>query len=155
MPALAVLFLLQVLSSPPTAEPDRDCFVRENTNGVRVMRYIGDRACVDFGPVRTIEGIWVNAFEGSSFHEGAGTLDDVRGRPHTTWLTFDDDSVKPPGLRPTQHPPHAHRLTFVGRTAKDMQRKPLEGYGHFGMSPGLVLVDRVTEWRDLGPIETK
>jgi len=155
MPTLAVLFLLQALSPPPLAGPDPACFVHETIGGVRAMRYIGDRACVDFGPVRTIEGIWVNAFEGSSFHEGARTLDDVRGRPHTTWLTFDDASVKPPGLKPLQHPPHAHRLTFVGRTAKDMHRKPLEGYGHFGMSPGVALVDRVTEWRDLGPIEAR
>ena len=39
---------------------------------------------------------------------------------------------------------------FVGRDAKEMNRKPLNGYGHMSMAAGAVLVDDLTGVTDLG-----
>lgn len=150
MLGLITSMLLQ--SAAPLPDKER-CFVEDRTSAVVVMRYIGDRACVDFTPPRQITGVWIDQFEGSSFHEGVADLDGVRGRAHTTWLTIDDASVLPGDFkRVRRHPPHAYRLTFIGQTARDMNRPPLEGYGHFGVSPGLVIVDRLLSAKDLGPI---
>jgi hypothetical protein len=157
MPLFAVLFLLQAAPRPapppplPAAIKDR-CFVRDDSAGVPKTRYVGDRACFDFDPARTLNGVWVVAFEGSSFHEGAQILEDVRGRPNTTWLSFDKASVTPPDFKliPDLRP-HAYRLTFVGKTTKAVQRSPRSGYGHLNMSRELVMVDQVTEW-DLGTV---
>lgn len=150
MLGLIASMLLQSATPPPDKER---CFLEDRKSAVVVLRYIGDRACVDFMPPRQITGVWIDQFEGSSFHENVGDLDGVRGRAHTTWLTIDKASVLPGDFKPARkRPPHAYRLTFVGRTARDMNRKPLEGYGHFGMSPGLVLVDRLLSAEDLGPI---
>ena len=151
MSILALLLLAQAAAPLPGPKPD--CFVRETSGGVLALRYIGDRACVDFDPAKTMTGVWINGFEGSSFHEGASGLADIKGQPLDVWLTLDEASVTPAGFpKGWTMPPHAYRLTFVGKRAKDMQRPPLSGYGHFGGSPGLVLVDTVTAWQDLGPV---
>jgi len=129
------------------AAPSR-CFVDKVINNVPISEYIGDRACVDLDPPRTFSGIWVLQFEGSTFVEGAKTMKDVQGRRHTTWLTVDRQSVMPfrtdGGYNPTYY-----RVTFTGRSAADMNAKPLEGYGHFNMYPGLVVVDRMTSLKQL------
>ncbi|MBI1682519.1 hypothetical protein [Caulobacter hibisci] len=148
---VAAMFLQASSPPPPPSPPESHCFVREQTNGHVFVRYLGDRACVDFAPARTISGVWIDQFEGSSFYEGATSLSDIAGRKHTTWLTLDAQTELPAGFVRKRPTARAYRLTFVGRNARDMDRLPLEGYGHFGVSPGLVLVDRLTVWEDLGP----
>lgn len=115
------------------------------------MQDMSDRTPVDFTAPREISGIWIDEFEGSSFHEGVHDLKEARERRHSVWLDMDEDSVVPPAFHATDYG-HAYRLTFIGRTARDMHRSPLEGYGHLGVSPGLVRVDRLLQWEDLGPI---
>ncbi|AHE56318.1 hypothetical protein [Sphingomonas sanxanigenens] len=146
--ALPIL-MLQAAAPPPQAPKEARCFVKEKQGAYTIHTYIGARACEAFDPPREIAGVWVNQFEGSSFHEGATSLADLEGRPHRVWLSMDKDSVLPVDFKPQRS--HVYRLRFVGRTATDMNRKPLEGYGHFGVSPGMVLVDRLVGWEDLGP----
>lgn len=143
--------LLQPLADR-SAEQKR-CNKEVLRNGVRSLQYVGDRACVDFTPARRISGIWIDQFEGSAFYEGAQDLAALGARKDRIWLSFDDGSIIPFGFKRVGSG-NAYRLTFVGRNARDMKRKPIEGYGHFGMSAGLVLVDRLVEWVDLGRLES-
>lgn len=142
---ILITFAVQAVSQ------DR-CYSTVTEGGARGKSYIGDRACIDFAPARQITGIWIDEFEGSAFYEGAKNLDDVRKREDRVWLTIDKKSAVPAKFK-RMGSMQAYRLTFVGRFARDMKRKPIEGYGHFGMSNGLVLVDRLLSWEDLGRVE--
>lgn len=158
MLTLALALALQVAPPPPSPPKDtrvdhtRDrCFhLERGGGGVPIMVYIGDRACVDLEPPREISGVWIHQFEGSVFIEGATTREEAVKTRASTWLTTDEQTVFPKNFPGNPLEAHAYRVTFVGRFAKDMRRKPLEGYGHFGMYPGLVLMDRMTAWEDLG-----
>jgi hypothetical protein len=149
-----VLLTALLFAQAAAAGSKEFCYVEERHNEVRVIRYIGDRACIDFTPPRRVSGIWIDQFEGSSFFEGLTKASQLSGREHTTWLTIDDETVVPDGFK-REYRGNIYHVTFIGRTAKDMNRKPLEGYGHFGMSPGLVLVDRLLEWKNLGRIDAR
>lgn len=99
---------------------------------------------------REFSGVWLNRFEGSSFHEGARDLKAARDDRQSIWLSMTDEAAAAPGFHPL--PNHAYRLRFTGRAARDMKARPPFGYGHMGMSAGLVVVDQVAEAVDLGPI---
>jgi hypothetical protein len=135
------------------AHPD-SCFITSKLGRYRLMTYIGDRKCVALEPPRTISGIWINEFEGSSFHENIKRLREVRlgaeSSNERVWLTIDNETLISPELkrRPSGR---AYRIKFIGRNASDMRRKSGDGYGHLGGSSGLVLVDRVIDWKDIGP----
>lgn len=146
MPPFALALLLQ---AAPETKLDR-CHYWDRSGGVPAVAYIGDRACVDFEPAREITGVWIFRFEGSVFIEGAATREAAMEAKPSTWLTIDRQTVFPKGFTGNPIEARAYRVTFVGRFAKDRNRKPLEGYGHFGMYPGLVLMDRMTAWEDLG-----
>lgn len=132
---------------PAMAAPE-NCFNPSQHGGTRVMIYVGDRKCVEFDEPREFTGIWINGFESSAFHEGAAGLADAKAAKPLVWFSMDELSIRPAGFRVKLG--HAYRLTMIARPAKDMNRKPIEGYGHFGMWPGLVLVERITAWEDLG-----
>lgn len=141
--------LLVTVALPALAVPE-NCFVPEVHGTTRVQVYIGDRKCVDLREPETLHGIWINQFEGSVFHEGADDLAKALAVRSPVWLSMDAQSVKPAGFVPARG--HAYQLTMVARKAKDMNRQPLEGYGHFNMSAGLVLVDEIVAWKDLGKV---
>ena len=144
--------LLLLLSIPAAAAGS--CYREVLVNGEPMRQFTGYRHCVEFDPPRVISGIWIDRFEGMSFHEGIGDLALARGRKNPPWLEMDEQTIRPSDFRSRPFAGmagQAYVLTFVGRTAKDMNRKPMEGYGHFGMSPGLILVDRVINWQPLGP----
>jgi hypothetical protein len=134
---------LMVLLAGSTAVDD--CFVEKRSGGVTLMTYIGDRACIDFKPARLYHGVFVDNFEGQSYYDGAASLADIKGRHDKVWFSTDGRtrlSVSIPGPR---YQGGIYRVTFLGREAKNMNREPLQGYGHFGMSAGVVLVDDLTE----------
>lgn len=153
MLTIALALALQTAPPPPSPPETRmaRCYDIERRDGVpTVMRYLGDRTCVDFDPPRRISGVWLYKFEYSVFLEGATSRAELNQARNLPWLTIDKDTVLPTGFRPSYIEGRAYRVTFEGRAAKDMQRKPMEGYGHFGAFPGLFLVDRVVSWEDLG-----
>ena len=119
--------------------------------GTEIEEYKGDRVCVDFQQPREFQGIWVNQFEGIRFVENARTLADIPTGDgiERVWFTIDEQTRMPAGWRSAPLG-RAYRVRFRGRAAQDMHRKPLDGYGHFGMSAGLVLVDELFEIEDLG-----
>jgi hypothetical protein len=121
------------------------CFVEDTRGGVTVMAYIGDRACVDFKPPRLYHGLFVDNFEGQAYYDGAGSLADLKDRKDRVWFSTDGKRrfrVQIPGPR---YRGTIYRVTFRGREAKNMGRKPLEGYGHMSMSAGVVLVDELKD----------
>lgn len=132
----------------PAATPDR-CWTVERHGATPVHVYRGDRVCVDLAPAREMQGVWINEFESSSFHEGARTTAEAIARPRRAWLTIDGQTRTPPGF--TRLRGHAYRITMIARPARDMNRKPAEGYGHMGVSPGLVVAERIVAMEDLGP----
>lgn len=147
---LMLALALQAASVPAPETKLSRCYYWDRSGGVPAMAYIGDRACVDFEPPREITGVWIFQFEGSAFVEGANTLEEaIKARP-SIWLTIDRETKYPAGFQANPMEAHAFRVRFMGRFAKEMSRKPIEGYGHFGMYPGLVLMDRLIVWEDLG-----
>ncbi|RAK50953.1 hypothetical protein DJ018_17480 [Phenylobacterium deserti] len=96
-----------------------------------------------------MEGVWLNTFEGSAFYEGATSLADARGEARV-WFRHEEPLIAWKGAPPKEE--HAYRVVLIGRSAEDMNRPPLQGYGHMGLWPGLVVVDELLELQDLGPL---
>jgi hypothetical protein len=137
MPALVSLVAM--------ASPVAECEVRDASMLIpRPER----GPCVLFQPRRRMHGVWVDAFEGQSFREGAGTTYDVPERRGNVWIQF--QAAARAKLPRQEGSGHAYRIRFLGRKAKDMQRQSLDGYGHFGLSAGLIIVDRLIQIEDLG-----
>ena len=146
----ALFLLLAASVSSSDREAADDCWTEEVVGGVTTMVHRGYRQCVDLTEPREISGVWVNQFESSAFYENAQDATVHGSADRRVWLDFDAISVTPPEFEPQYG--HAYQLKIVARSAKDMDHKPLQGYGHMGLSDGLVLVDRVVEWEDLGLI---
>jgi hypothetical protein len=155
MLALSLLTLMlggqDSAARPRVIEKEDRCSRTVRTGNSTVVEYKGDRSCVDFGPPRPFIGLWINEFEGSRFVENGTSLADLpRGnKGDSIWLNIDEGKWLG---RWTRRYGHVYRVRFQGRAALDMHRKPLEGYGHFGMSPGLVIVDELAELTDLGEV---
>jgi hypothetical protein len=146
---LPLFVLASLAGSVPARVPH--CSGERVENGIKVIDYRGDRTCIAFGPPRRFRGIWLASMEGFDFVEGTTTIAQAKARSRKVWLTIDQQSLVTPDLR-RPHIGHAYRVSFIGRAAIDMHRKPPDGYGHMGMSSGLVLVDRMLVAKDLGPI---
>ena len=112
------------------------------------MTHVGDRKCLTFDPPRTISGIWINEFEGSSFHEDMKSLSKVQSSKYDVWLSIDNDTAMSPELERRGFG-RAYKITFIGRNARDMPGKPTGGYGHGSLYKGLIIVDRVIDWEDI------
>jgi hypothetical protein len=155
--ALSVALLFFMHTSSSYAAPE-SCFVVSKLGQLRLMTYIGDRKCLTFDPPRTISGIWINEFEASSFHENIKRLSDIRldieSSDEKVWLTIDDKTLISPELKRRGFG-RAYRIKFIGRNVSDMHRKPGDGYGHGSLYSGLMLVERVIDWEDIGPADPK
>ena len=105
-----------------------------------------------FQPTREFSGIWINEFEGSRFIENGRSLADVPGwhEGEQVWLDMEHSRWADNNWR--RYPGHVYRVRFRGRAACDMHRETamMGGYGHLGMSNGLVVVDYLYELDDLG-----
>jgi hypothetical protein len=150
---LGLLFLSAAAAAPAEGQQaiDSRCWTQTRSGAYKMMTYKGDRACVALAPSSQFEGLWVDAFEGSAFYVDALSVDELGKRKDAVWLTIDGKSRVPAWFKPVMNR-HVYRLRFLGRAARDMNRPPLEGYGHLGMSPGLILVDDMLQMRDLGPL---
>lgn len=140
---------LLIQAAAGDAAPDK-CWREQVENGVRVMVYLGDRSCVPLEPPSEQDGLWINAFEGQRFIPDGTKPADVKRRDAGIWFNMHELLTPDLPVRPLTG--HVYRVRFVGRMATDMNRKPLDGYGHMSMSPGLVVVDRMIAMEDLGPL---
>ena len=111
----------------------------------QIMVYRGDRICVDTDLPRTYEGVWIDEFEGQSFVEGATTRADLNPAALLPWFNTKEalkPFAKPRGSKGLWYG-QLYKVRFVGRQAVDMNRRPLRGYGHFNLRPGLVILDEM------------
>ncbi|MEG3165431.1 hypothetical protein U1701_12585 [Sphingomonas sp. PB2P19] len=150
-----LLALLLQAAAPPPSVPPNPCHRVEMHGDTKVIVGLGDRFCVDLQPPRTYEGIWVDYFEGQAFVEGATTLSAVDPRHAYPWFNTENPlkSFERPGFTGRGYVyGHGYKVRFVGRQARDMNRPTLAGYGHLGMSPGLIVLDELLSIEDLGPL---
>lgn len=143
---IALMLPFALMSTQP-----RDCFAKEIMNGVSVLRYLGDRKCIDFQPPRIFHGVYVDEFEGQAYYDGATSIEEIRRRGDNVWFSVDDETRFSAHFKGRGFRSPAYLVTFRGREATDMDREPLKGYGHMGMSAGVVLVDELIEAKPLGP----
>ena len=149
---MLIATLLLLASEPASPEPWEmsSCFENSGSADRPALRYVGNRVCVPLEAPRPMSGVWLNIFEGSEFIEGGTTVPKHSPGPVKIWLSIDDQTTWPERtVGPLKE--RAYRVRFIGRPAKDMNRPRGDGYGHFFMSPGLVLVDQILELTDLGP----
>lgn len=148
---LAALFWQQAVL-PPVRRAG--CFRQELHDGNVAVLPGKDRTCVPLGPPAVIEGIWLRAFEGSELHEGAKVRSELLPSAKAPWLNA-DEPLKPftiPAQGVDVLPGRLYRVRFVGRRSLAKNGPPLDGFGHMGGSPSLVLVDEMLSIEDLGPL---
>ncbi len=115
-------------------------------------RYIGDRACYQFGAPQTYVGIWIDGFEDSHFHQGVLALTDLPDRSHPLDVWFEPDEVTQySGTLPEPGLGKAYLIAFKGREAIRKDEGELNGFGHLGVFPRLIIADRILRIEDLGP----
>ncbi len=103
------------------------------------------QACWPLSPSSRIEGIWVTSLENSSFFERATQLDRSMLTRLATWL----EVANPPAevIRSQQGEAlRAYQISLVGR-----QTLCEAHYGHMGVFPHEVIVDRIVH---LQPLDT-
>jgi hypothetical protein len=145
-----ILPVALMLMQAPGVQPVTDrCHEAVKRDGKTARRYVGDRACFHFEPQRLYTGIWIRGFEQSSFCEDIRDLRQVAGCKQDVWLSIDQRSFVPPDFKP-KNDGRAYRIAFLGRRASAENDRSIMGYGHLGGSSGLVLVDRIVSWEDLG-----
>ena len=152
---LLAALLLQAAPPPPVRRADCQ---REEVRGTETVKvYRGDRECVLFAPPQMMEGIWLRTFEGSEFHDRARTRSDIGSSVGVPWLSVDEplkpfaDPLPPQGI----YAGRLYRIRFIGRRSVAQNRPPMEGFGHMGGSPGLVLLDEMLSIEDLGPLTSQ
>ncbi|MGN6277883.1 MAG: hypothetical protein ACTHM8_04060 [Sphingomonas sp.] len=150
-----------VALAPQSPAPNAACRAVPTSETTVVER---DRACLKMLPTRKFEGIWVDAFEASRFVEGARSLKELSSPSPQVWLDIDRPlkmtavmrAAGIPAARTDIYRPHAYLVKFRGARAPTLSgRNGLgfpNGYGHMGIFPDLVVVDRFDAIVDLGVI---
>ena len=136
--------LTQPVFAGSTSPISARCFVKSKDG----PEYVGDRRCLSFDPPGRFKGIWINEFEGSNFVPGGREISDVKPSLKHIWLATDRQTSMPQGMTAEQG--HAYLVTFIGIPAHHRTVRLGDGFGHLGMSTGLVLADRFVSMTDLG-----
>ncbi len=104
--------------------------------------------CEAMVPAREMEGVWVTAFEESSFFPGVAGIPDANDPARfSREIELDDREVaRLSGRAPSDPRGEAYRLTFEGRRTRDIR------FDCFGLPSYAVVVDRLKSARYLGPI---
>ena len=119
------------------------CTVEELDGSSKVITSVPPDQCYRFDPPERIQGVWMNAFEGSELLTTEEFATGVRYKENdATWLAMGD---KFSGRYDKKNFGRAFKVVFVGRRASFPG-----AYGHMGMSRHLVLVDQLIS---LKPIE--
>jgi hypothetical protein len=95
-------------------------------------------ACIRFDPSRRFAGIWLDVFEGSDFYEGRTALPPpAQPEDAAAWLTMPEQVKHGLALGQSGHG-RFWRITFIGR-----QSSVKGHYGHFGMWPSEIVVEKI------------
>ena len=143
--AIASVLPLSILGIYP-------CASAKEVNGSRVLVRKPMEDCYQMLPAQRYQGIWLDAFEGSEFFEGAKDARDVEAEmtrrtaslelvvgvwvnwPATPASTSDTDSQSG----------HLFAVEFIGRRTEHAGR-----FGHFGMFQHEMVVDQIISQRAL------
>lgn len=107
--------------------------------------------CYRYDPPRLFDGLWHNAFEGSSFHEGSNngpSFADMRHERETVWLSVPDPLRKQWNFEEKRPFYSEWRISFIGR------KTSFKGhYGHMGSSDRDITVERIISAQEIEPKE--
>ncbi len=114
------------------------CYRRATYGGVPVLEYIGEDQCFRFAAPRRMHGIWRLGFEFSMFWENGDAAKPPL--PRGAWLRPPlGQAALPAGMRPG-----AYEVELIGRSNLYPGH-----FGHMGLSPDIVLADRILSLRPL------
>ena len=150
-----LLLLASCGSRPPTAQ---DCkalstpqAIAERCFGgnIQTGKYVGDLNCWPFSKPHKIKGVWLVALEASEFYPDARALNETRGRSPGNWTPQVWLQTRLLNNRPELRAagqgagPRVYAVEFVG------QQSLCGAFGHFGIYPKEVIVDRFVMMRPL------
>lgn len=145
---LAALLLMQGAATAPPGIAAPVCRREERPAGTVTVSRGPNCDCRRFRATRSYEGVWIDAFEGSQFVEGAQTYDEARRRPASDqavyWLDIDGESDVAKVI-PRRYGT-AYRIRLIAKEMlSEAQRSQfsLPGFGHMSMWHRSLLVDQV------------
>ncbi len=128
------------------------CLQTSKEDGFSILSYVGDRECYRLSEPVLMRGIWHNEFEGSRFFANVQSVDGLPVEPKV-WLQTHELLSGPQA--PLQDGKF-YRVEFVGRQPLLSWSKLMSpGYGHLGMSNGLVVVDHFTAISQIDPSDQR
>ena len=106
-------------------------------------KYVGDLKCWPFSTPKRLRGAWLISLEASEFYPNVGTVREVSKRQTRTWLESDLLEHRPELLAAARGAgTRIYAVEFQGRESL------CDGYfGHMGMAPREVIVDRFYSMR--------
>lgn len=121
------------------------CYRRVERNGVVEAEFIGMEKCYRFDPPRRFHGVWRDAFEGSAFYDSLDAMPAYTAPVAADFAWLDVEKVPAADLRmDCRRCSEVALIDFVGRKTSFRGR-----YGHMGMSPNYIIVDKIISMRRL------
>lgn len=144
----AALLLTQGAATLAPSSVDPQCRGEAQSGGMAHAVRGPDRDCRRFRAPRSYEGVWIDAFEGARFVEGARDYDEARRRPASDpmvyWLDIDAKSDVAKAV-PRRYGTAYHVRLIAREMLPEAQRSrfSLPGFGHMGMWYRSILVDKI------------
>jgi hypothetical protein len=123
------------------------CGHREKRGELDLVVFNGNANCYRLSSPRRMRGVWDFDLELSAFQEDPSGAPGAAQKPaHVAWLDIEQVQAPQEYRVGTFILPGKYSIEFIGRRSLFSG-----GYGHFGMSQNLVVVDRVLSMRRTGP----
>jgi hypothetical protein len=134
----------QVLDCKRLTDPKR--IVADCRGGRLSGEYIGDVKCFPFSESLSIDGVWQVSLERSEFRE-SGVISGMSSEE--IWLEVNSPPAK--ALASMQgDSPRAYEVSLIGRRSLCPG-----GFGHFGLSPHQLIVQRFTRIREIAYVDSR
>jgi hypothetical protein len=118
------------------------CLNHSKSGDLATIEFVGSRACYNFHEPRVFKGIYIDEFEGQRFIEGA--MPAARYKPKDkVWLEIDERSDLSAAHQFTSRKKKGTAIWLIEFEGQKAIRTRGGGFGHFGMSEDLVIVDKV------------
>lgn len=114
----------------------------DKSDDFEVIEFVGSRACYNFHEPRVFKGIYIDEFEGQRFIEGA--MPSARYAPKDkVWLEIDEKSDLSAARQIVSRKKKGTGIWLIEFEGQKAIQTRGGGFGHFGMSEDLVIVDKV------------
>lgn len=136
------------LGNPVASESMKDVANRDCFRAERGRWHYSTGHCEAMLPAREMTGVWVTAFEETSFFPGATAIPDANDPARfNRQIELDDrDVIRLSGHAPSNPGGEAYLLTFTGRRTRDLW------FDCHGVPSYTIVADRVRSARYLGPM---